>query len=254
MPALFDPLRTSLELTQKFNPNHDERGRFAAASDTSIMGSPNKTEHQSLGEALRQMSSHEMSSYIAGAKRFDNVYGLASHFEKGIGLWEGSMEATVIEHLHGKVDPQALAAAAAAQGKEQGQNAMATWVDDPAGEHMLTTIHLPRGIDATPQYLVDNGVPGATVTPGPNGTTKVSIISTTPNKEEMAHLAAKLGATEMEINHGHAEFIDKSDYDSVIGSYQRSRRQGQHGRKGDRGTYFAVEKAHAKRLGAFSFH
>lgn len=253
MPVLFDPLRTSLELAQKFNPYHDEMGRFTSASSTEIMGSPNTVEHQSLGDALRQMGSNEVRGYIASAKGFEKQYGLAGHFERGIGLWEGSMEATVIEHLHGHPDPSALSAAAAAQGKAHHQNAMATWVDDPEGPHTLTCIHLPRGIDATPQYLVDNGVPGATVTPGPNGTTKVSIISTEPNVDEMAHLAAKLGSTEMETTHGHANFIDKSDYDSVIAGYQRSHGQGRNGRKGDGGTYFAVEKAHAKRLGAFSF-
>lgn len=247
----FDPLGMPITLAQKFNPHHDAQGRFSAGdADSVIFGSPNRHTGLSLGQALQQMDSTAMGNYIEGSQRFNKQFGIQGVYQRGIGLWEGSVEATVLEHIAGKPDMKALTAAAAAQGKEQGQNAMATWVDDPDGPHTITAIALPKAIDVTPQFLIDNGVPAATITADTKGTV-ISVISTEPNEPEMVALAKKLGSTEIEVSHGHANFIDKADYDAIISGY-RSNGQKRNGRKGDGGQDTSV--AHrAKRLGSFSY-
>jgi hypothetical protein len=74
------------------------------------------------------------------------------------------------------------------------------------------------------------GLSGGTIIPDGKGV-RVEIIDTdSPTLEKIGTIGSKLGATEIEVKHGNAEFIGKDKYDSIIRDYQRNPIQKHNGR------------------------
>src|SRR5512135_444615 len=120
----------------KFNPNHDERGRFATSEGSASVESkapigmsfvsPNVGEDASMGHAVAALGSNEQKQFVSTFEKVDKMLGTQGAQVGVLGAWADGAENTVLQ-LSSGMDYQKLLVSAAMKGYLAEQKAVITF-------------------------------------------------------------------------------------------------------------------------------
>jgi hypothetical protein len=102
---------------EKFNPNHDERGRFATGAagggGSVIFASPNRHEgNQSIDTAAGRVHSKEQTALKSVSRKIDNIVGITGKVHDALGAWaDGAENSTVSQYEKGTYQQVLVASA-----------------------------------------------------------------------------------------------------------------------------------------------
>lgn len=143
----------------KFNPNHDEAGRFAQRSATTFF-SPNVGEGHTVYAGAGRLRSYEQRKYRGVSDRVDKMLGLAPSATGAVGAWSDGGENSIVSQYAGS-DFEAVKAAVAMKGllaQQKGVIAYKAATGGPSRMHTISRISVrdPSDLSAA---LVDIGIP-----------------------------------------------------------------------------------------------
>jgi len=147
----------------KFNPFHDEAGRFASRGATTFV-SPNVLEGTSVTQGAAKTHSYEQRKYRDLFNKVDDLIGLKGVSKSALGAWSDGGENSIGTEYTG-ADYRAVQASAAMKGLLAQQKAVVTYrtqAGGPSRMHKISGVPISDP-DMLSRALVEGGVPHHTL-------------------------------------------------------------------------------------------
>ncbi len=127
------------QIARKYNESHDERGRFASGPGGGIgLVSANREEQLRMDQAVQKMKdSPEQRALLAESQKVDEIVGLNSRAQSGIGAWTDGAENTTLQTFTGLPDYEALRTSMAMKGLLWKQKAVIPFMEQEGGPDRL---------------------------------------------------------------------------------------------------------------------
>ena len=221
--------------TRKYNPNHDERGRFAVAGYGQGVEfvSPNINEGLDINRARDAVTDFRHQEVLAIAGEVDALLGLRTKHESGVGAWSDGAENTLLGRVYGNPTYEQIKLSAAMKGMLADQKAVIPFkVGD--GPDSLYKIKMPAaGMGVIHDNLSKVGLEFHTIVQHKDHTDVYVFDPGTQLKEKVQEAGAKHG-TEISQWRGNGEFLGSWDsrqegrdtYEAVIDAHLGQDRRG----------------------------
>lgn len=226
----------------KYNPYHDEDGRFTTADGATSMSpqehqgvdfvSPNKGDDLSFARAAGRLSSQEQSLLLAYSGKINTALGIRGTTSSVVGAWADGAENSTVGVYGDEVSYEAIRAAASLKGLLEKQKAVIAFKARKGGDSRITSMDIPGDMAEEHASLLEAGIEFHTLQPI-NGGTRVWTFQERSSNEENAKLSAYADAAGSvpETWAGDGEFIgswnSRSDgakaYRRELAQYAKSR-------------------------------
>lgn len=153
----------------KFNPNHDEKGRFSAGDGVGF-ASPQTKEGLSFGQATHELSGAAHADMAQQFKQVDALLGINARTQDALGAWSDGAENSTVTRYNAGIDYQTLKTSMAMKGLLANQKAVVTFKRDATGKNaMYWTDVNTKDYAALHEQLLQSGVEFHTIVPTSSG-------------------------------------------------------------------------------------
>ncbi len=217
----------------KFNPNHDERGRFSSGEGGGSplayeFISPNTKENLTFKDAVAALHSPRQKQFLDLSHAVDGQLGLSAHAHNAIGDWKDGAENTIFNEITSKVDYQMVLYTSAIKGLAAEQKAVIPFQVVANGMDSLYRIPLQGSVDTIRQKLDAAGVEFRTLVPH-GSTTDVIVFDPGTQMRGTIQALAKSEGVKAQQYRGKGEFLGgdtrqagASKFQNVIASFEHS--------------------------------
>lgn len=193
----------------KFNPNHDELGRFTYGSDVgrspTTFVSPNIGE-MTFDQAVGALDGERQKALLAASKEIDKELGIASEQEAAIGAWQDGAENSLMVLMPGATEEQALVASAM-KGALANQKAVLVFTPAEGGEAYIATFNATGGLSEIHDSLLSAGLAFHTLAPTASG---AQVIVYGSDQATIDAIDVAAGASNVSIVKGSGTFLGTS--------------------------------------------
>jgi hypothetical protein len=175
-----EDLQTLGQMFAKFNPYHDELGRFTNAPNAVSTSpgtsrgadfvSPNKGE-LSYKEAKNRLESQEQSLLLKYSDKINRALGIKGSTASVVGAWADGAENSTVGLYDDNVSYEAIRAASSLKGLIEKQKAVIAFKARKGGTARLTEVLLGGSIDDHHKAMLDFGIEFHTLQPTKTGVT-----------------------------------------------------------------------------------
>jgi hypothetical protein len=212
---------------QKFNPNHDEKGRFASSGEGEVFVSPNVKTSLDFAGAIADLCSDRQKSLRMASSEVNHGMRIDARDTDAIGAWSDGAENSIMTVAHGASFEQ-LKVAAAMKAHLADQKAALVFKEAPAGKSVLFSFDAKGDLNTIHQGLLADGVAFHTLVPQSGGA-KVYVCDLDGAATDAVEKGAKRYGAEVTFVRGHAAFVgtqkedgsDREIRDDARGHYQR---------------------------------
>lgn len=205
----------------KFNPYHDENGRFTTSDGAATraprdvrgveMVSPNVQEGLHIDQALAALKSDRHQKLMADADKIDQLVGIHGTHAGAIGAWADGAENTIIEKIGGHPTFDQIRTSAAMKGLIAEQKAVLPFQVDRHGKDALYRLSVASSdLKQLHQGLIKQGIDFHTLEP----TDKGANVWVYDPGNKLGDKVAKVGDyydTQIDKWRGHGEFLGSWD-------------------------------------------
>lgn len=139
-----DPRITKFDRVLKFNPYHDEKGRFSSSGEGMEMVSPNVEEGLNLQQASQALTSQRQSEVMEAFRGVDKILGLKAEYQSIIGAWADGAENSVMSRIGGNPSYEQLKLSAAMKGMLADQKAVIPFKSFKGGPDTMYRVSMPH--------------------------------------------------------------------------------------------------------------
>jgi len=201
----------------KFNPYHDEKGRFATAdghaSRSPAQGqgidfvSPNKA-NLSYVRAKERLQSREQSLLVQYGTKINAALGIKGSIASVVGAWADGAENSTVGVYDDDTPYEAIRAAASLKGLLERQKAVIAFKARPKGKARVSMLELKGGLDIHHNAMIEAGIEFHTLQPTADGV-KAWVFqdkSSSALNTKLAHYAKSMGG-QLTTWAGDGEFV-----------------------------------------------
>lgn len=191
----------------KFNPYHDEKGRFTTAGNAvthvprNSQGvdfvSPNKGDDLSFSKAQGKLNSREQSLLLSYSGKINTALGIQGTTASVVGAWADGAENSSVGLYGDEVSYEAIRAAASLKGLLEKQKAVIAFKARKDGDARLSALDVKGDMAVHHAALLNSGIEFHTLQPTKDGV-RIWTFQEKSSKEENAKLVAyakKAGGT-----------------------------------------------------------
>lgn len=133
-------------IATKFNPNHDEHGRFATAGAGQGIEfiSPNVEEGLHIPEAVKELGSSRQEEVTKAFQQVDAILGLKASYRPVVGAWADGAENSVLSRITGNPTYAQLQTSAAMKGMMADQKAVVPFKVTATGPDVMYRVTVPH--------------------------------------------------------------------------------------------------------------
>lgn len=189
----------NLSAVLKYNPYHDEKGRFTTAGNASSrvpqsqLGadfvSPNKGDDLSFENAEGRLTSQEQSLLLAYSGKINSALGIRGTTSSVVGAWADGAENSTVGVYGDEVSYDAIRAAASLKGLLEKQKAVIAFKARKGGEARISAMDIPGDMAEIHYGLLKGGIEFHTLQPTKGGV-RVWTFQERSSKEANAQLSA----------------------------------------------------------------
>lgn len=189
----------NLSAVLKYNPYHDELGRFTTADNAAFIAprttpgtdfvSPNKGEDLSFESAAGRLRSQEQSLLLSYSGKINAALGIQGTTSSVVGAWSDGAENSTVGIYGEEVPYEAIRAAASLKGLLEKQKAVIAFKARKGGEARITSMDIPGDMTEAHAGLLKAGLEFHTLQPIEGGV-RVWTFQERSAKTENAKLSA----------------------------------------------------------------
>ena len=198
---------------QKFNANHDERGRFAVAGYGQGIEfvSPNVAEGLDVSRALGESKATRHLDVMAISRQVDVLLGLRTKHESGVGAWSDGAENTMLGRVYGNPSYDDIKLSAAMKGLLADQKAVIPFKVEKGGPDSMYKIKVAdTDLEQVHDTFSREGLEFHTMVPH-NGHTDVYVFDPGTVLKDKVKSAGDKHGTEVSQWRGRGEFLGSWD-------------------------------------------
>jgi HK97 family phage portal protein len=203
------PTKSFFLTENKFNPNHDDRGRFAGADGGGEGGtisfvSPN-VSNTSFHQAVTAIGEYRQQALSSASAAIDAGLGLAAQTHNAVGAWSDGAESTLMTASKGGFEAAKIAAAM--KGYLADQKAVLVFEPQAGGHHFMASFKATGTLNDIHSGLLQDGVAFHTLVPTAHGA-QVYVFG--QNQADLGSVQASAGTrfnAKLQVATGRGEFI-----------------------------------------------
>jgi len=187
----------------KFNPNHDQLGRFSSGPGAGeAFVSPHTGENLSFAAARDGLNSPRQQQLQKASSEINNALGLHALDTPVIGAWSDGAENSLLTTMPGATLDE-IRAATAMKGYLANQKAVLAFQPDANGESFMATFPASGDLDAIHSKLLQDGLAFHTLEPRTGG----ALVHVFGQDEDTFNAAEKSSGSKAHFVRGNGEFI-----------------------------------------------
>lgn len=189
----------NLSTVFKYNPYHDERGRFTSKGKARTVAprvrqgvdfvSPNKGTDMTFGAASDRLRSQEQSLLSRYSAKVNSALGINGTTSNVVGAWADGAENSTVSTFGGEVSYEAIKAAASMKGLLEKQKSVIAFKARRGGQARMSYLDLPGDMEVHHRAMLNAGLEFHTLQPTENGV-RAWVFQDKSNSETNAKLMA----------------------------------------------------------------